>query len=275
MTIRLPLVVSLLLSGGTVLLSGNAAAERSVEQELSIRGRFNMTIVEAADERDNPSCHVYFTRPQGPRTPLFVTPDCIGDTPGMNVLGAVDRIGDVRFPITQGAVEFHMFRIASARGGNALEGSDYWVVTITNDGIWSHFVTSGEPRIGRVLETPSPSLIIEEPATTMSAGARFTIRFGSLSKAVLPKLARWVVDRSTELRVGDLFGGYGYTRYRPVLIEPSRRETVIDEDGPCKLPDTGDDWGNVRLRASFTTWNDGSTTVRCLQVTKLKARQGQ
>lgn len=270
-SVRPPLsVVTFLL---TLLLPfQTASAARDVRQELSPHGRFQMRIVEPSKGGGSPECHVSFVRHQGPSTPLFVVPGCIGDVPGMNIVGVVESLGEVRFPITQGAVSFHLFSIASARGGNATEAIDYWAVTITADGIWSQFLLSGEPTLARITGLEPPSLIIEEPATSTTIGQRLTVQFGRLSKVDLPKLPSWVVGRSERELIGTLSGGFGYTNLRPLLIEGPDRETIIDEDGRCKLPDVGEDWGRARLRASFTNWNDGRTVVRCLSVTRLRSQ---
>lgn len=261
--------LSLLLTIGLLSWSFDALAKDSVKNQPSRHGRFSVVEVQPPNKNENEHCEVFFTRGKEPKTPLFVVPDC---NLGWMTVKGVTALGSLRFPVTIGDTEFHLFEIPSARGGNAIHTMDYWAAVITSSDIWSQELDIGEPTVART-ESSSPTLILEEPATAHQPGARLTIRFGKLTKTALPKLAAWVVKREEKTLVGDLSGGYGYTGRRPVLVESPGRETIIDEDGSCKLPDLSEDWGRARLRISISTWNDGRKVVRCLSVRRLAKRR--
>ena len=66
--------------------------------------------------------------------------DCIGGTQGtsgFDIVGAVSQIGDVVLPVVAiNGDEFHVFGLASARGGNAVDTIDYWAVVIREGAAW-------------------------------------------------------------------------------------------------------------------------------------------
>jgi hypothetical protein len=64
---------------------------------------------------------------------------------------------------------------------------------------------------------------------------------------------------------GELFGGFHYTNYQPVLKADSE-ELIIDDPGNCSLPELGVESGKVRMTVAVTRLSDGRTQVRCLSV---------
>jgi hypothetical protein len=71
----------------------------------------------------------------------------------------------------------------------------------------------------------------------------------------------------TETRTvdGELFGGFHYTNYQPVLKAASE-ELIIDDPGKRSLPELGVEGGKVRMTVAVTRLSDGRAQVRCLSV---------
>ncbi len=232
--------------------------------EPSVYGRFEMQVNPRSD------CVLSFRESSGKRRPVTRVPDCGGEWPGIDVVGGVRRVGGVSLPIvTPHGDEFHLFEIASARGGNASAAFEYWAVVVRSGGVWATRSLSGadEVSVVHVEDGPPSKVIFEEPATTTEEGARFAVQFGQAEVTTLPKRPSWIVSRKKLVLVGQLQGGFHYTSWRPAVV--ADQTTILDEDGPCKLPALGvidEDAPPSRVTVEVATWSDGRKTVKCLAV---------
>jgi hypothetical protein len=249
---------------------------RPVAAEPSGYGSFAMTVERLASGL-NPICHVTFLHAStGKATPLFDVPDCIGrpgtdDDLGVSIVAAQGRIGSLLFPLRgDGGDEFHVMEIATARGGNAVPGNDYWAVVVTADAAWSTsgpFASAANLSVAQALSADGQSsLRLEDPPSTTAAGARYTASRGMVTKEDLAMLPSAIVSKKTQTFVGELSGGAHYTNFRP-SIHVGQADIVIDDDGSCAtLSDVASEGGTVRLIVEVSKWSDGRTTVRCVGV---------
>lgn len=100
----------------------SSVGPRSVTDEPSVYAKFALT------SEDEYSCRVSLRLASGSELRLFVVPDCSVEVPSLSRLEAAPRVGNVELPfVAPNGDEFHVFQIASARGGNATAAVDYWV----------------------------------------------------------------------------------------------------------------------------------------------------
>jgi hypothetical protein len=192
---------------------------------------------------------------------VFTVQDCADG--GLADLAAVGHVGALEFPLSASdGQEFHLFSIATARGGNAVASNDYWLAALTPEGAWGAFITSADPLRA---EFKDPVLILEQPSTTTSEGERVSISSRRIEPTPLPRLPSRIVSQRTEIRFGLLSRGYHATNWRPVLSE-EKRQTIIDHDGPCRLPETGAPETQVEVTVSVAKWSDGRTELTCVAV---------
>jgi hypothetical protein len=222
------------------------------------------TVIEpvAAGSAGNATCHVFFVRGTGARTLLFDVPDCIGDMPGVNMIGPVDRVGTVAFPqqLANGD-EFRLFAIASARGGNAVPGSDYWVAVIRPDTVWATTAPFATTTLTTAKVTSGDGLVLEVAPTTTSTGARYSVAYGHVNKSDLAIVPSKIVSTATRELAGPIEPGYRVNGFRKTI-----QGVQIDQDGPCHLEELSQLGGQVRVTVFVTTWSDGRTVVACLNV---------
>jgi hypothetical protein len=255
-----------------VLASARAAWARAVSAEPSAYGRFELQ--DLPGERQDAAiakCRVAFRSAAGKRTELFTIDACTPDLPRVTYVAATETIGGLALPVTGAdGQEFHVFEIASARGGNATAGSDYWLVVVRGGGeVWGTRTpfASGTLQVARIVGNPAVALELEEPPTTTSEGARYTARFGSVTKTVLAALPTSVASRGSQVLVGKLVAGSHATSFRPA-IDVGPGMIVIDDDGRCPLAREAERGGVVKLAADVTTWTDGRRRLTCVAITR-------
>jgi hypothetical protein len=236
-----------------------ASTSRSVQDEPSTYGKFRSTF------RQDESCLISITMQSGKTIDLFTVPDCTEDA--VVRLAALGRVDQLDFPLrASDGQEFHLFSIATARGGNAVATDDYWVAVLKPEKAWGDFVTSVENLHAAFKDEPSPQLILEEPATTTAAGERASISFSRIDRAVFARLPSNIVSTKTETLTGTLAGGFRATDWRPTLDVVGRKTIVIERRGPCKLPELGDDELEVEMTLTTDAWSDGRTETTCVSV---------
>lgn len=238
----------------------------AVPAEPSRYGKFELTVTAKGE------CQVSFRRTGRSTVAAFAIPDCGGDMLGVDKLAAAPRVGALTFPaVSADGDEFHLFSIATARGGNAVSGSDSWAVVVRNNDLWatSDAFADGELTVASLPSGTPAHLVLEAPATTTQAGARYTVTFGQATKTDLPKVASWVVSKKTQVLAGQLAGGYHATGFLP-SISVDGSNTVVDDNGSCTLPAVGQAAGLVQMTAEVATWSDGRTTVKCISVVPAK-----
>lgn len=241
-----------------------SSGERRVGEEPSAYGKFAVTV------RDADACHVSLRLSAGSEVPLFVVPDCSGDVVGMNLIGATRNVGSIQVPfVAPNGDEFHVFEIASARGGNATDANDYWIVVARSGEAWSTHIEASVLGAASRADTPTPSLVLEEPATTTAAGQRYSVSFRNAARTELPKIPSTIRSREIRDLAGELSGGYHASNWRPV-VSGEGKQTPIDDKGRCALPDVGQQRGDVIMKVEVTTWSDGRTQVKCLSVEALR-----
>jgi hypothetical protein len=237
------------------------AAARSPQSEPSLFGKFALIYADSA-------CAVSFALGSGKPRILFTVPDCRADA--VAPLKAAESAGGVGLPQTASSgEELHVFSIATARGGNAVEGDDYWVVVVKRKGVWSSKVPFQAASIDALTASSTRRAVftLEQHATTTSEGIRWSVSFNGVNKARIPKIPSTIVSRATRTYTGDLNGGYHVTGFRP-SVKVGDDFVIIAEDGKCKLPKLGDEAGRVDLDAEVTRFSDGREVVRCLAVRK-------
>ncbi len=222
-------------------------------------GRFEIS------KRADASCAVAFQLTQGASRALFSVPSCGGSLAGTDTLEASHSVGQLQPPlVAANGDEFHLFEIAGARGGNAFDGIDYWVVVARPSAVWSGALSKQQHIDSARLAEPA-TLVLEDPATTTSQGARSSIRFGSTRTQALPLLPSHVVSKATRVLEGEVEAGYHVTNFQP-SIHVADDVLLIDDPGPCKFPEPGEPTRKARMKAEITTWSDERTTLRCLKL---------
>lgn len=243
----------------------------AVELEASRYGRFEMAIkVEEGGPTD--TCVLSFGRsPEAPSQVLSSWCDNLGGGIGIGLVGAVEKVGTLSFPVVDpDGDEFHLFAIAAMRGGNGGPGFDYFAVVVRPDDLWATLSSfaSGQLTVGSVAGARPGRIVLEEPPTTTATGARYTLRFGRADRAILPMVLSWIVKKKRIVLVGRLSPGSRATAFRPE-IDVDATFVVIDHDGPCEFPplhdrDAAD--SPVTMTADISTWSDGRTTVDCVAI---------
>jgi hypothetical protein len=155
---------------------------------------------------------------------------------------------------------------------HAVPGKDYWAVVVTPGTAWatpSPFASAAEFSVAQEVPVDGQSsLRLEEPASTITAGARYTVSGARVTKEDLAILPSAIVSKKTQTFAGELSAGAHYTNFRP-SIHVGQADIVIDDDGACaNLSDIASEGGTVRLVAVVSKWSDGRTTVRCLRVAR-------
>lgn len=160
---------------------GSIPAPIRVEDERSAYGKFRQTFREADD-----SCLISVVLELGEQVDLLTVPDCIDNV--IAALHPVQRVGNLEFPVrASDGQEFHLFAIATARGGNAIATDDYWVIVLKPKSGWGAFVSSAEFTHAEFFDRALPELILEQPATTAAEGERVTIHPEQIRRSVLPQ----------------------------------------------------------------------------------------
>jgi len=112
-----------ILIGALILFSGGASPQTPKVSSSSF-GRFNLKL-------NGDICELEFTAAKAKAKSLFKASDCAY----LFKIAPIKAIGTTRLPIVaKGGVEFHLYGIPTARGGNACEGDDLWVVVVDKDG---------------------------------------------------------------------------------------------------------------------------------------------
>ena len=255
----------------------------TVGSEPSKWGRFELTLLPPKDKDTTlDQCSVSFKPSGGGDQPLFVVPDCGGGPAGIGTVGAIRHLGSLALPALGPRAELHLFQIASARGGNATRGFESWVVSVGDTGgcdakCPGAFVrplgTDVYVETGAVDVNPrfadAVSIVLERPSTRTEKGVRYEITSMptlEVKEHALP--LRTVTVKSRARRVLDhvvIDQGLKFTNFRPTIARdgPTTDELIIDEDGPCDLkilPVKG------RVTLEETTWSNGDTSTKCLQV---------
>jgi hypothetical protein len=217
-----------------------------------------------------PTCHVSVRLDAGSQVRLFSVPDCSGDVLGMNLVEATQRVGSVELPfVAPNGDEFHVFDIAAARGGNAVDATDYWVAVVRPTEAWGKGIDAEALSVANHSDGAPAALVLEQPATTTASGQRYSVTFRSVKQTELPKLASSIRSRETRDLYGELSGGFHASNWLPVVTGEGK-VTAIDEKGRCALPEIGKEYGDVTMAVEVTTWSDGRTHVKCLSLERLK-----
>ena len=251
-----------LLAALSLLFCARLSVARPVPSEPSAYGKFDVI-------PSRTTCAVSFT-PTGkkPRV-LFTVEGCLAG--GVAPLKAVESVPGTALPLTaDSGEELHVFSVATAptaRSGNAIESDAFWVVVVKRKGVWSArapLQSTGFQSV-KASSTRRAVFTLEQEATAVSEGLRWTVSFGGVKKTRIPKVPSTVVSQAKRTYVGELDGGGRTTGFRPSL-QVGEHVLVIHEDGKCKLPRQGKDAGMVELDAELTRYSDDREVVRCLAV---------
>lgn len=106
---------------------------RDVQAQSSHLGTFVVTT--PAQPSGGTKCHVVFRTAAHRESALFDVDDCDTTTFGLT---AAERLGTLLLPASApDGTEFHVFTISTARGGNACEGDDVYVVALAPGHAWA------------------------------------------------------------------------------------------------------------------------------------------
>jgi len=225
--------------------------------ERSEHGKFHLTF-EPVDQ-----CMVSFRRLGGELHRSFLVPDCVAGTPGLSQPEGVARAGELALPYRgDGNVEYHLFRIATARGGNAAPGSDYWMVVVSGADTWTKRLGGSETLVGAIQPGPPRVLVLEHVPTTTALGARYVVTPQKVTASIVPQLVSRVVSTKTRKLEGSLEAGSHADNFRPYL-DVSGETVGIDEAGSCALPESPQGQ-KVKMSVEVTTFSDGRTSTKCL-----------
>ncbi len=254
-----------------------AAPDLHVAAETSEYGHFELESPQPADGAALASCALVFTNLAGKRTRLFSSP-CVGEWEGVNRLGRTDHLGWMTFPASRSGTEFHLFQIAAALGGNALMGTSFWAVVVRPDNVWATpetFAPNARLEVAALPPGVNPTLVLDEPATTTHAGARYTVAFGSVSREELAKLPSRALGKEKKTLTGVLRPPTHASNSLWSIDtagarngDPGKESIRIEETTEACSPKTFDTLAESRieLTAEVTTWDDGRSVLKCLSV---------
>ena len=175
---------------------------------------------------------------------------------GMCELSLVDSA-----PTRVGDTYFFLYQIPSAGGGNACDGSDYYVVTIRGDKAWASDslggcgeVSSAEPTETGLQITFSPNFFAGDEVCDVAFG-----RATCNTRPLEPESV------STVTVEGVLSEGFGSPRYRPrVQLDGDAGEVLISDNGTCAVEKNFDNRVVATIRT--TTLANGVTHGECLEL---------
>lgn len=259
----------LLLLGAVAGLGfGEARADvRPLNEEPSKYGRF-----EVVKPGTGTTCRVRFRSRVGAKktTELFTTLCHAAYTDeGVMALGAHAEVGAVALPFTsKSGDEFHLFSIATDRGGNACMGSDHWAVVVNGANVWATRRSFSEQCVqledAKVIEKDGKaSIVFSVPSTTTEEGREYTVSMGRVATVKLAKKPRSVTATKTVVIEGS-FLPHGPVHMLPAL-DDRKAQHVITNAGSCALGKlTEGRW--VQMTATHTTWSDGDTELTCTAI---------
>lgn len=224
-------------------------------------------------QHKNDTCTVTFKPTSGTAKEVLSVEDCSPD--GLAGLESVQKAGATQFPAkASNGDEFHLFAIATARGGNACDGYDYYAIVVHEKDAWAtKEVLGGCTELTDVkLETQDKkaALVAKVKPTPDMEGAVYTVTFGKLETKKLPKVVRTVKSTKEVTMVGKLNSGGHFSNYMPFIELPKDRQFIIHQAGKCNLDAVADTL--VELKASQVLYTDGSSDVTCLSVGKPKSK---
>ena len=234
-------------------------------EEPSRYGKFNMV-------KGKDSCKVSYASTIGKQltTPLFASEQCSSTTelPGLYSIGAEVKVGSVEFPfLAPNGDEFHLFSIATAGGGNACAGSDYWAVVVNGDNIWvtkSLFGGCESMTKAKVSEKEGKTIV----SFVSDVGTSYLVSMGRLETVVPKKKARSIKSTNKYLLAGELTPeGPRYARELPILTVDAKTEYIIDYPGDCPFS-SFEDGDLVQMTVSYRLWSDGISDLTCLSLKK-------
>jgi len=220
------------------------------------------------------TCTVTFKPTSGAAKEILSVGECSPD--GLAGLASVEKAGTTRFPAkAPNGDEFHLFAIATARGGNACDGSDYYAVVVHEKDAWAtKEVLGGCTELTDVkLETQDKkaALVARVKPSPDMEGAVYTVTFGKVETKKVPKVVRTVKTTKEVMIVGKLNSGGHFSNFMPFIELPKDRQFLIHQAGKCNLDAVADTV--VELKASQVLYTDGSSEVTCLSVGKAKAKK--
>jgi hypothetical protein len=111
---------------------------------------------------------------------LLTLDNCVG----ASSLEPVQRVGTLLFPAVAGATEFHIFTILSARGGNACDGYEAYVIALDGANAWASDAFGGCAGLESAAVRPDGTLIVDTRSSD-GAGQRATVRMGKATFTAL------------------------------------------------------------------------------------------
>lgn len=263
MLVRLSRLV-LGLGVGLMCLPATPAQARDIKAETSAYGSF---VAKSTDD----GCVLSFKHENGKVSPLFSVEGCTFE--GLGSLTAVEKLATLSFPLkAPSGDEFHLFEIPTARGGNACDGSDYYVVVIRDEVAWATTSALGDCATLEQARVQAgdgkTSLILTIPPTTQAEGMVYTVTLGKLTTQKLAKKSRSLKETRTITVTGTLESGARFSQFLP-YVQPAKGEAIlIHAEGRCALDKLEN--SKVELKATRKTFSDGDVHHTCLSISAVK-----
>jgi hypothetical protein len=243
--------------GVTIALSGEGEAE--VGREPSRFGKFELT-------EEGGSCTLKFRSTSNQVTNLLSVDACSRHSPLMQLR----QVREKDFPLTSsGGVEFHLFSISTARGGNACDGDNYWAVVVSAKRVWAtskSFADCADVRDAEVnlIDDPDrPSLRFVQAANPPYwAGTEYEISTAGVRKTKQPMPEP--ESEETEIIEGKLGPGWRGAE-RTIKFANDEPNFDITEKGKCDLDSISDDTP-VKMTVKTRTWKDDRKSTMCVRV---------
>ena len=164
-------------------------------------------------------------------------------------------------PTRVGDTYFYLYEIPSAGGGNACDGSDYYVVTIRGGKAWASDsigycaeISSAKPTETGLQITFSPNFVAGDEVCDVAFG-----RATCNTQPIEPESV------STATVEGVLSEGFGSPRYVPrVQLDGDTGEVLINDYGTCAVEKNFDNRVVATIRT--TTLANGATHGECLDL---------
>jgi formylglycine-generating enzyme required for sulfatase activity len=230
----------------------------SVQEETSRYGTFSI-------KDTTNGCLISFSRPNSNPIPLFEVPGFRSDS-----IHAIKLLGEINLPIiARDGEEIHLFNFDY--GGNVRDDSEYHVVIINNDKIWSNKKPFGGGRAITECETSYGTdgcgtdgiiVVFTEPPTTRWVGNQYTIvGMKHFISSTIPALPRMLLSQQIVRWTGKLISGFHASNYIPVL-ESQGKQIYFTDIGGCDLQSLVGH--KVNVTAEVKKWSDGANDVTCI-----------
>lgn len=237
----------------------NAPSARPVHEEPSRYGAFLLS------DRD-PSCLLSLKTADHGVVHLREIDACQAQDNSMASIEAVTRVDSLLFPVISGKLEYHLFQIATSRGGNACDGYDFYVAVLDGARAW----VSGTLGDCEMVETAS----LDSSGALMLGfrGGSAKAQMGEAVYTPTPPPPREVLSSAALRLRGSLEIGSHADNFEITLVDDSGKTWGPILHGDCDLFALGN-LVELELRSEVVRIGLGEaareeTELRCVRVLK-------